>query len=78
MVLVADGMVVGGTILLGVTGMAGQSTMVRGDHVSVEAVWRRGGVMGLPKMTYVLAGATPRAAKARAQVPWLGAEPVVE
>ena len=35
--IMADGMVVGGTILLGVTGMAGQSTMVRGDHISVEA-----------------------------------------
>lgn len=58
--MVVDGTVVGGTTRLGSTGMARRFIiMVRGGRVSGAAALRRGGGMRPPKMTYVLASATP-------------------
>ncbi len=69
---------VDGTIRLGSTGAADQAIMVPGDRVLDAAVLQRVVAMGLPKTICVLAGATHRTIRARAQVHWLGAEPVVE
>ena len=76
--IMVDGMVVDGTIRLGSTGAADQAIMVPGDRVLGAVVLQRVVAMGLPKTICVLAGATHRTIRARAQVHWQGAEPVVE
>ncbi|GEM_PF-3580085 len=76
--IMVDGTVVDGTIRLGSTGAADRAIMVPGDHVLGVAALQRVAAMGLPKTICVLAGATHRTIRARAQVHWPGAEPVVE